>query len=115
MNEDNQIPVEIIKTPPPVSSYFKTLSAVLGIFVLVTGLGVAIRLTQQSQDNRTKALVPTPTPSPFTIIKKGDANKNNTVDYADYIIWLSGSVDADFNEDGKVDGIDYSLWLNNYL
>lgn len=115
MNDDNQIPIEIIKTPPPVSSYFKTLSAVLGIFVLVTGLGVAIRLTQQSQDNRTKALVPTPTPSPITVIKKGDANGDGKVDGADYTIWLSGSLDGDFNEDGRVDGVDYVIWINNYL
>ena len=53
--DDNQIPVEIVKTPPPVSSYFKTLSAVLGVFVLVAGLGIAVKLSQQKQETRTKA------------------------------------------------------------
>lgn len=55
--DDNQIPVEIVKTPPPVSSYFKTLSAVLGVFVLVAGLGIAVKLSQQKQETRTKASV----------------------------------------------------------
>lgn len=55
--DENQIPIEIIKTPPPVSSYFKTLSAVLGVFVLVAGLGIAVKLSQQKQETRTKASV----------------------------------------------------------
>lgn len=55
--DDNQIPVEIVKTPPPISSYFKTLSAVLGVFVLVAGLGIAVKLSQQKQETRTKASV----------------------------------------------------------
>jgi len=55
--DDNQIPVEIIRTPPPVSSYFKTLSAALGVFVLVEGLGIAVKLSQQKQTTKTKASV----------------------------------------------------------
>lgn len=113
--DPDQIPVEIVPKPPVLHPYFKTISATIGVFVLVAGLGIVIKLTQQSQDTRTKALAPTPTPSPFTVIKKGDANKDNKVDGTDYTIWLSGFLDADFNEDGKVDGVDYSLWLNNYL
>lgn len=54
-DNQNQIPVEVIKTPPPVNSYFKTLSAVLGVFVLVAGLGIAVKLSQQKQETRTKA------------------------------------------------------------
>lgn len=56
-NDDNQIKVEVVKTSPPPHSYFKTLSAVLGVFVLVAGLGIAVRLSQQKQDSRTKASV----------------------------------------------------------
>jgi hypothetical protein len=127
MNNDQKISIEVIKTSPPPHSYFKTLSAVLGVFVLVTGLGIAVRLSQQKQETRTKADASLPSPTLielFTPVGKiGDANNDGRVDGADYTAWLlhygettaKKALDGDFNEDGRVDGIDYSIWLLNYL
>jgi len=64
----------------------------------------------------------TPTPTPSPISTPGDANGDDKVDSADYVIWLNhygtntqnGSQDGDFNNNGKVDGIDCVIWLNNY-
>jgi len=62
----------------------------------------------------------TNTPTP-TVSKPGDANGDDKVDVADYVIWLSnfnqakrGSQYGDFNNSGKVDGEDFIIWLTNY-
>ena len=64
---------------------------------------------------------PTKTPTPSTS-KPGDANGDNLVNGADYLIWLQnygastslGPKAGDFNISGKVDGADYLIWLQNY-
>ncbi|KKU64187.1 MAG: hypothetical protein UX87_C0011G0019 [Candidatus Amesbacteria bacterium GW2011_GWA1_47_16] len=62
---------------------------------------------------------PSPTPSPPS--KAGDANGDNQVNGADYLIWLAhygqmaiGTQNGDFNNDGRVNGQDYLIWLANY-
>jgi len=64
----------------------------------------------------------TTTVMPTSSMKPGDANNDNRVNGADYIIWLShysttavnGNSTGDFNADGKVNGLDYIVWLNHY-
>lgn len=61
-------------------------------------------------------------PTPNQSTKQGDANGDNQVNGADYIIWLNNYGSAttqkqskgDFNSDGNVNGADYILWLNHY-
>lgn len=51
----DETPVEEPMLSLPPSPLFKQLAAVAGVFVLVLGLGVAVKLSQKSQENRTKA------------------------------------------------------------
>lgn len=53
--DPDQIPVEIVPKPPALHPYFKTISATIGIFVLVAGLGVAIKLVKNRQNSFSKA------------------------------------------------------------
>lgn len=64
---------------------------------------------------------PVPTATPIPVIKVGDANGDDQVDDADYLIWkshynqnVSGRTNGDFNDDNKADGIDYVIWWQNY-
>lgn len=52
----------------------------------------------------------------------GDADGNNVVNSADYIVWSDnfgaiqpiGPAEGDFNFDGLTDGLDYLVWSDNY-
>ncbi|KKS31732.1 hypothetical protein A2380_03930 [candidate division WWE3 bacterium RIFOXYB1_FULL_43_24] len=66
-----------------------------------------------------QSTVPTPAPDPLP--KPGDANGDNLVNDADFVIWydhynlsVSGVSNGDFNADNFIDGADYVVWLNNY-
>ena len=55
------------------------------------------------------------------LVPPGDANNDQIVNAADYIIWANNFdtkgaklSDGDFNEDRKVDAGDYIIWANNF-
>jgi parallel beta-helix repeat protein len=100
----------------------------IGPYEYVTGGGVNPTVPPTTPPTVPPTLPPTipptipPTAPPTTPpVKLGDANDDNIVDGADYIVWLSnynkalfGHTNADFNNSSKIDGADYIIWLNNY-
>jgi hypothetical protein len=81
-----------------------------------------------SRVGKYSTITPTPsptvtsTPTPTTSLIPGDANGDDTVDVADYAIWITQYLnyspqpnkDPDFNNDNQIDGKDFVIWLNNY-
>ncbi len=74
------------------------------------------------QEILTNAGIMSTLPTPTSSIKTGDANGDNVVNGADYILWLNnyqdhttlGASKGDFNADGVVNGTDFVVWLTNY-
>jgi hypothetical protein len=110
-------PIEYdVDLPDQTISQGQTLTTSIPKVGVITVYG-KISITTTISPTSTPTSTPTPIPIP------GDANGDDIVDGADYVIWLvnyltdtsSGSSVGDFNKSGTVDGVDYVIWLNNYF